>query len=408
MEAIVLNNRDLITIEAPLSQQAVTTSASTFQTTIVGYGRYGNNYIGPKYAKSGYSWEIAAIVDPRINSCIFERSVLGEHKPQTSLFQSFTEWYENYFTLLNDTQKAQQVIEIALKPELVYEQVMLYIEAGVKHFILPKPVVINQQDLLRMTAIVQKHQVKAAVASQWHYSDIPKIIRREVKRMMGLPKTGKTPQSTIHSICKVEVNFSKENGLVYATTPPLLELPHALQLLTSIGLIDFDKHVPEVSGTDTVVNVIYRPDNIRQGVHIQASIDMQPSPHFKSNYPTWDIQERSLKIYFEGNSIQPDVEADFWIKFNRSGDVAIRPGKLVIVDADEYGHQQILVRNFIEDQLLQMNLKIYESFQQNFIEFQNDSRILSLERYASIGQQIMLIQHVWESVKDSTVPTLLS
>ncbi|NEP03667.1 MAG: Gfo/Idh/MocA family oxidoreductase [Okeania sp. SIO2G4] len=114
-----------------------------FQTTIVGYGRYGKNYIGTKYAKNEYFWEIVSIVDPVITSSLFADSILGQNQPQTYLFQSFRQWHDNYFKYLNNQQKARQVIEIALKPELVYEQLMLYIEAGVKHFILPKPVVTN-------------------------------------------------------------------------------------------------------------------------------------------------------------------------------------------------------------------------------------------------------------------------
>lgn len=388
--------------------EPVAFSSPTFQTTIVGYGRYGNNYIGPKYAKSGYSWEVVAIVDPIINPFTFKQSVLGKHKPQTYLFKSFNEWHNIYFKSLDEKQKARQVIEIALKPELVYEQLMLYVQAGVKHFILPKPVVTNQKELMKITAILQKHKVKAAVASQWYYSDIPKFIKREIQRMIERPKSknavlpvDKNTQNNLFNIYFIEVKFSKENGRAYATKPPLLELPHALQLLNSIGLIDFHKHLPEVSGTDTVVNVIYRPENITQGIHIQASIDLAPHPLVKSRFPLWDIQERCLKIYLQKNSVEPNLKADFWIKFDRSGEVAVRPGELVILDNDEYGNQQKLTLNFVDDQLLHMNIKIYEAFQKGFIEFQNNNHILSLDRYGSIGQQIMLIQQMWELVKDN-------
>ncbi|NEP87404.1 MAG: Gfo/Idh/MocA family oxidoreductase [Okeania sp. SIO2C2] len=151
--------------------------ASIFQTTIVGYGRYGKNYIGTKYAKNGYFWEIVSIVDPVITSSLFADSILGQNQPQTYLFQSFRQWHDNYFKYLNNQQKARQVIEIALKPELVYEQVMLYIEAGVKHFILPKPIVINKQEMLQIAEIIHKYEIKAAVASQWYYSDFPKFIK---------------------------------------------------------------------------------------------------------------------------------------------------------------------------------------------------------------------------------------
>ena len=49
-------------------------SPTVFQTTIVGYGRYGNKYIGPKYAKSGYPWN-AYSTAPKVLSVAFCTSV---------------------------------------------------------------------------------------------------------------------------------------------------------------------------------------------------------------------------------------------------------------------------------------------------------------------------------------------
>ncbi|MCC5628470.1 Gfo/Idh/MocA family oxidoreductase [Nostoc sphaeroides CHAB 2801] len=393
-------------IETPESQPHFYDQASNFQTTIVGYGRYGKNYIGTKYAKDGYFWEIAAIVDPVISPSSFADSVLGKKKPHTYLFQSFHQWYNNYFKLLNNQQKARQVIEICLKPELVYEQLMLYIEAGIKNFILPKPVVINLQQMEQLLEVIDKHQIKAAVASQWYYSDIPKFIKRELQKLIKQKKQeilltpGNNP--SIYNLYKVEANFSKENGLAYATDPSLLELPHVLQLLSSIGIIDFNDYlsIPEVNGTNTLVNVIYQTENIKDRVYIQSSIDLLPDPLIKNEHPLWDIQERYLKIYFDEDSTQPDIEVDFWIKFDRSGDFAIRTGKLIIVGDNICKNREKIVLNFVDDQLLQMNIKIYTAFHHNFEDFQNQKQVLSLDSYVPIGKQIMLIQNIWQSVKD--------
>ena len=57
---------DMLTLESGVTLPRDEQVAARFQTTIVGYGRYGNNYIGPKYAKPGYPWEAVAIVDPHL------------------------------------------------------------------------------------------------------------------------------------------------------------------------------------------------------------------------------------------------------------------------------------------------------------------------------------------------------
>ena len=392
--------------KSPDSQSHLSNRASTFQTTIVGYGRYGKNYIGTKYAKNGYLWEIVSIVDPVITSSLFTDSILGQNQPQTYLFQSFRQWHDNYFKYLNNQEKARQVIEIALKPELVYEQLILYIDAGVKNFILPKPVVINRQEMLQIAEIIDRYKIKAAVASQWYYSDFPKFIKREIQKIIKEKKQKlsltSNNNSSIPNLYKVEIDFSKENGLAYTTDPPLLELPHALQLLSSIGIIDFNHYcsLPEVSGTNTFVNAIYQVKNIKNKVHVRSNIDMLANAAIKKEHPLWDIQERRLKIYFDEENTQPNIEVDFWIKFDYSGDFVLRPGKLIIKDNENCSNQEQLVLNIVDDQLLNMNLKIYEAFQQNFVDFQNDRNILSLERYLPIGQQIMLIQNIWKSFQE--------
>jgi CRP-like cAMP-binding protein len=361
--------------------------AARFQTTIVGYGRYGNNYIGPKYAKPGYPWQAVAVVDPQLTRGRFAVSMLGRSRPEVALFRSFQEWHDGYFARLTAEQRARQVVEIPLKPELLYDQVVQYIDAGVKQLILPKPVVMNQLQLRALIERVGREQIKAAVASQWYYSDFPRIIQREIERLLADGRAGR--------LQRVEIEFSKEHGRAYATPPPLLELPHVLQLLSSIGLIDVAQDTPEVAGTETLVALTYRPRQILDGVYVRASTDYQPPEHKKRSSPNWDYQERTLSVYFEDDPTTARLAIDFWIKFIRSGDIAIRPGQLRLYEpADQ--HPRYLELHFVDDQLLTMNRAIYTSFDQDFEPFQRDPRVMSLERYRPIGEHLMAIQAAWE------------
>jgi CRP-like cAMP-binding protein len=358
--------------------------AADFQTTIVGYGRYGNHYIGPKYAKPGYPWEAVAVVDPHLTRGGFAASVLGRRCLDCLLFRSFRDWYDGYFAQLTPELRARQVVEMPLKPELLYEEALRYIDAGVEQLILPKPVVTNQAQLLALIDRVAGQRVKAAVASQWWYSDVPQIIRREIERASG-------------RVQRVEIEFSKENGLAYATAPPLLELPHVVQLLSSIGVIDAAQDTPEVAGTGTLVTLTYRPQHIVDGVYVRVSTDYRPPASQKRSSPRWDYQERTLNVYLENDPSVPWLTADFWMKFTRSGDTAIRPGQLRLYEPDERGPRYLELQ-VVDDQLLTMNRAIYASFNQEFEAFQRDARVMSLERYRAIGEHLMMIQEEWDAL----------
>ena len=228
------------------------------------------------------------------------------------------------------------------------------------------------------------------MASQWCYSDVPQIIRREIQRVSADQRAGR--------VQRVEIEFSKEHGLAYATAPPLLELPHVLQLLDSIGLIDVAHDIPEVVGTETLVALTYRPQHIIDGVYAQASIDYHPPARQKRSSPNWDYQERTLNVYFENNPTIPWLRMDFWMKFTRSGDIAIRPAQLRLYEPDEQDPRYLQL-NVVDDQLLTMNRMIYASFDQDFELFQRDPRVMSLERYRSIGEHLMMIQEEWDALR---------
>ena len=183
--------------------------------------------------------------------------------------------------------------------------------------------------------------------------------------------------------------------MAISATPPLSELPHAIQLLESIGLIDLARHEPDVTGDEVCVEVVYRPANITEGIHVRASLDWTPEDRIKLQYPHWDVQNRSLRVYLDDDQSEPALCVDFWVKFDRTGRFAIRPGRLILPEPARSDARNSLLMEFVDDQLLNMLRKIYTAFAQDFEEFQLDNGVLSLDRYANIGKQLMLIEQAW-------------
>ncbi|MCB9744470.1 MAG: cyclic nucleotide-binding domain-containing protein [Alphaproteobacteria bacterium] len=353
-----------------------------FELTQVGYGRYGNRYVGPKYAKPGYLWEPRAVVDPGVSPSAFAASVLGQARPDVQLFERFEVWERGYLQRLPEGRVQRQIVELALKPELMFAETMKYLDAGMRQLILPKPVVMDADQLAALTERIRVDRVKAAVASQWYYSDVPPFLRRTIRARGG-------------QVVRVEMDFSKENGLAYETDPPLLELPHVLQLLESCGLVDMERDAPEVSGDLTRVEVRFAPPGIRDGVRLVCETDLHPTPEEKARYPAWDVQIRTMKVFFDDDPELPGVSVDFWVKFDRSGDFAIRPGAIATRDRGETALRPLTLR-FVDDQLMVMSERIFEAMREDYDAFVAGDAALSLSCYGPIGLRIMEIQSAWE------------
>jgi hypothetical protein len=52
-----------------------------------------------------------------------------------------------------------------------------------------------------------------------------------------------------------------------------------------------------VSSDEVCVEVVYRPANITEGIHVRASLDWTPNEQIKLQYPHWDVQNITLKVY---------------------------------------------------------------------------------------------------------------
>jgi len=366
-----------------------------YQVTLVGYGRYGN-YIAPKYAKKGFLWDIKSVVDPNVSIIEYKNSALGKVKPNLNVIGTFEEWYESYFKNLPNEEREQVVVELALSTDIVLKVARKYIEAGVKNLVLPKPVVDSKSRLFELVDLVKKHKVKAAISSQWHYSSLPKIISRDIDRI--IEERSVTEEVTLE---KAVINFSKENGVDIAPAP-LCELPHSIQILESIGLLTGCQR-SEISGDNTAVYVNYHSPRMKSGLEVVAEMDYQRTEEQTNLYTQWDYQERTLKVYISNNAgeINPILEIDFWMRFSVDGESVTHLGEYRTYEANG----ESLTHGIAEDLLLNMHRKIYQKFHLSYEEFQKDKNALPIEKYCELAFELLSIHEIWESEvlsKDNT------
>jgi len=339
---------------------------------------------------------MAAVVDPMLSVTRFQDSILGTSKPQVEIFKTFKEWETNYFKLLPSDKQDMVVIEFALGTDVLFDTTKLYIEAGVKNLILPKPVFDTKAKRNELINLIQKHQVKAAVSSQWHYSSLPKIIARDIERIMSDRSKNEDVE-----LEKAIIDFSKENGKEIAPVT-LCELPHSIQILDSIGLLNGTQRV-NISGDEHSVYIDYRSPKFARGIQVRAEMDYRRTAEQQGLYPEWDYQERTLSIIAKNSKgeTNPILEVDFWMKFSRCGDVVTHYGEYKTYEAGG----EILSHGIAEDLLLNMHKIIYEKFDLSYEAFLLDPVCLPIERYNELAFELLSIHEIWQ--RDvSTKPTL--
>ncbi|HET9644035.1 MAG TPA: hypothetical protein VFP68_11905 [Burkholderiaceae bacterium] len=362
------------------------TGHGRYPVTLVGYGRYGN-YIGPKYARCGHPWEIHAVVDPQVSRDAFDQTVLGKLRPHTQLLQTAEAWSQQYFSKLEPSKRSQVVVELALAADKVLEAARQYILAGVKNLILPKPVVDTEEALVELIELVRRHRVKAAVASQWFYSSLPRIVARDLRRLTS------GPGAPHPDLDRVVIEFSKENGHGIAPAP-LCELPHALQILDCAGLLEGGQREC-IDSEPWAVTVKYAVPHVRQGVFAIARMDYERKPSQQHIHTDWDYQERTLKVY--GAGPHPLLWADLWIKFSRSGNSIVHAGRYNTLEPDGRVHSH----GIAEDMLQQMHEAIFEAFDLPWEQFEASDAALPLSRYSPIGLELTRCHKAWKEANET-------
>jgi len=375
---------------------------NTLQVTLVGAGRYGQGLIGPKYSQGKFNpdAQLCSIVDTRsfnnntrIKNTEFCPDIAEDLNKGYCLLHFFKynnakDWRKGLARIPNEND----VVEIALKPEIVPKVFKEFVQTGVTKFILPKPVTTNLEELNQMEQLTEQYKLQTAVTSNWHYSDITKFTKAIIDKIIGksideqdncceeLKQINKT-----YSIESAELNYVKNRGDISDTTPAKCELSYALQILSSVGLVDMANDVPVVTqATPSSVTVQYNNDNVEKPIKVHTDIKLRAN--------TQTGRERLLKIYLNDGDPEPDIIADYDVCLDKKNE---KFGS-VKVDIGQGKDRVAWEKTIKEDNLEIMYKKIFKTFKQPRTNSKTSNTVLTLHDYSFVAKQISNIQNEWE------------
>lgn len=351
---------------------------------LVGAGRYGNGLVGRKYKEHEFNANLVGVVDPKID----------EIRQQDTYMLGDTPTYRSIEEIPDELVK-NSITEIALIPQHIPELFTDLSQKGSKKIILPKPVTPDQMAFHNMLEILRKQGMKAVVASNWYYSQITELTKNLLAKIQGnrvpnpeLVEKYKEEFDSIDStfkIQKVEVEYNKKDE-VLTIDPPSQELPHALQIVYSTGLTDFeDTEMSADSESQTKSRVSVNLSNVRNiegGISINS--DLQMGDRLDKR------RERLLKVYLDDDDPEPDIVVDYDAQFTPSGVCKKLPE--ICCDVKKDGKRTTWRLPIVED-----NLNVMYDRMLNF--FQNPKTdALTLEGYKPVADTIGEAQQRWEEV----------
>lgn len=348
---------------------------------LIGAGRYGNGLVGKKYKEGKIAGRVCAVVDPNISQISKSPDYNFERVPG---FETFEKVSPN---LINKNT----VAEIATLPSSVPDIFNKLIKKGIKKIILPKPVTSNLDVYKEMMNKVKKNNVQTAIASNWHYSEITDLTKELIEKIQGKRKTSIKYKDEVRLIPKgldierVEVEYSKKKEKL-DTAPPSQELPHAIQILYSLGLTDFKNQEPDLyisKQSKSRVNVEYNNiKGIKNGIEINSDLQKDDLENNK--------RERKLKIYLNDDDPDPDITADYDVDFKDG--ICTKPG-CVSVDIEKNGKRTLWYQHIFEDNLETMYKPIFKYFKTG-----RKSNTLNMKDYLPVIEQISKAQDKWDLI----------
>lgn len=354
---------------------------------LIGAGRYGNNLIGSKYAKGEYyGAKIDSVVDPKIR----------EISKKDGFNFSNADLYEDIGYFPKEKVNQNTVAEVAVIPTLIPQVLLGTLSKGIKKVILPKPVAQDFSHFKLIEKFFSKNNAKAYVASNWHYSDITKLLGGLVAKARGEDVEKSTQEKfskEINSIKdtfeveKVEIEYSKKHE-VLTIDPPSQELPHALQIIQSSKLMNLDDANIKMSSkrqSESAVNVSLFSNDVKGGIRINS--DLQKGDKTNKN------RERLVKIYLNDDDPEADIIADYDAVFENG---ECKKKASVEVDIQKGENTTKWKKEIDEDNMD----KMYESMFDAFRGVENDA--LTLEEYEPVARKIGEIQKLWSGTNKSS------
>lgn len=283
------------------------------------------------------------------------------------LYQQLDDWLRTR----KDQQLSQYVVDLALTADYAPKVLQDYLEVGVKNFVLPKPFTFNSQIAQEALNSLQRQKAKTAVASNWFYSDITQKTKQLLDTL--------TKQ---YSVDRVELDYSCKGQDI--RSPVHDELPHAIQILASTGLINPEKSEPTVTLAETCrISTQYQSLFNNAPIQVNSFLDQA--------YNTTSKRKRELRIYLNDGDAEPDVIVNYDVLFNRSGQLQ-KPGSIAIDLPDRKENEF-----FPENTMAKMYNVIFNAMQKKPADFEKDKTILRLQSYLPIIKQLEKIEKQWSS-----------
>lgn len=238
--------------------------------TIVGAGQYGRNLVAPKYKKMPYI-ELKSIISPTIRKQDLDKSALTN----LPIYKSATEWK------YNQALSSQDVFDLAVHCHILPKVVEELANIGAKKFIFPKPMAITKQQLNQLTKLKADFNLNIAIASQWHYSNLTKRLKQLVRKNRK-------------KITKLECIFAQnyEPTRLKKYTPTTALLPHILEVLYSIGILDSESSFKLLESTNYKIIL---NSKTKDGIEIFITSDINS-----------EKKERTIRIFLDNEVIEVD------------------------------------------------------------------------------------------------------
>ena len=351
---------------------------------LVGAGRYGNGLVGRKYKEHEFNANLVGVVDPKIDEIKQSDSYrLGD----TFTYQSLKD--------VPDKVVQDSITEIALIPQLIPALFDDLAQRGSKKIILPKPVTPDQTAFNHMLSTLKTKGMRAVVASNWYYSQITTLTKNLLAKLQGQPVPN--PElveqyreefdqlDKTFKVQKVEVEYNKKDE-VLTIDPPAQELPHALQIVYSTGLTDFDGSTMSAQPTEQTrsrVSVnLSEVKGVEDGIYINSDLQMGDKLDKR--------RERLLKIYLNDDDPEPDVVVDYDAQFAPDGTCQKLPE--IRCDIKKDGKRSEWTLPVVEDNLNVMYSRMLDYFEDDTTD------ALTLEGYAPVARNISQAQTLWKNI----------
>lgn len=354
---------------------------------LIGAGRYGNGLVGSKYAKGDYfGTKIDSVVDPEIKNI----------EKQEGYNLADAKKYDSFDKIPDENLDENTIVEMAVVPEIIPEIFNRITNRGIKKVILPKPVTHDFASFQNMKQVSDKKGIKSVVASNWHYSDITKLTREIISKLVGAGTEGKIAKKHNFDIDSlngkfeienVEIEYSKKHE-VLTIDPPSQEMPHALQILYSTGIFDFgdEKYYldPNKQSKSAVHVEFKKVPGIKEGITINSDLQKGDKTNLR--------RERLLKIYLNDDDPEADIITDYDAQFEKG--ICTKPAS-IMVDITKDGKTTKLSTEILEDNMDVM----YESMF-DYLRGENNNA-LTIDDYEPIAMKISQIQTDWEKALKS-------